>query len=361
MSTVADQYHSMIKECLHPKPPVVPFYSSVIGKILKSPSDLSASYWVQNLVSPVLFYSAVNHIISTLPSPKTFLEVGPHSALAGPIRQALRNNDPNVDYVPTLVRNNSGVVDILHTVGHLWLRNIDIGFNHIVPTGKFLTDLPSYPWHYEGRYWSESRLSKEWRLREFPHHDILGTRTIESTDTDPSWRNMLQLDHVPWIADHEIAGDILFPGAGFITMAGEAIRQLSGSSDYTARRINITAALVLHGGKPVEIITNLRPVRLTTSLDSSWYDFTISSLNGNTWTKHVTGQVMAGAQFQVEAPIIEPLQRKVPPSTWYRTMRKFGLNYGPRFRPLKEISADVCETKAVARLMKGILVIILTK
>jgi len=352
MSTVADRYYSMIEGFLHPRSPIVPFYSSVTGKILKNPTDLSASYWVQNLVSPVLFYSAVNNILSTLPSPKTFLEVGPHSALAGPIRQALRNNDPNVDYVPTLVRNNSGVVDILHTVGHLWLRNIEIDFSRIA-TGKFLPDLPSYPWYYEGRYWSESRLSKEWRLRQFPHHDILGTRVIESTDADPSWRNMLQLDNVSWIADHEIAGDILFPGAGFIAMAGEAIRQLSGSSDYTVRRVNIITALVLHGGKPVEIITNFRPVRLTTSLDSSWYDFTVSSLHGNTWTKHVTGQVMAGAQFHLETPSIEPLQRKVSPSTWYRVMRKFGLNYGPRFRPLKEISADVCETKAVAKLMRG--------
>jgi acyl transferase domain-containing protein len=353
MSTVADRYHSIIEECLDAKPPMVPFYSSVTGKILRSSGDLSASYWVKNLVSPVQFYSAVTRVLSTLRSPKTFLEIGPHSALAGPIRQTLRNNDPHVDYVPTLIRNSNGVGDVLNAAGQLWLRNIDIDFSHIIPNGKFLRDLPPYPWHYEGRYWSESRLSKDWRLRKYPHHDILGTRVIESTDIDPSWRNMLQLDNVPWIADHEIAGEVLFPGAAFIAIAGEAIRQLSGSNDYTVRRVNITTALVLHEGKPVEIITNLRTVRLTTSLDSSWYDFTVSSLHGSTWTKHITGQARAGSEHHTEAPRIDTLQRKVPSSTWYRVMRRFGLSYGPRFRPLKNISAGVCETKAVATLLKG--------
>ncbi|TVY85232.1 Highly reducing polyketide synthase FUM1 [Lachnellula suecica] len=348
------RYQAMIEEGLNARPPRVPFYSSVTGKIIKDGKDLSASYWVKNLVSPVLFYSAVNNILSTLASPKIFLEIGPHSALAGPIRQALRNNDSQVDYVPTLVRSSSGVVDLLNTAGQLWLRNVDIDFRQITPNGKFLRDLPSYSWHYEGRYWSESRLSKDWRLRKYPHHDVLGTRVTQSTDVDPSWRNMLNLDNVPWIVDHEIAGEVLFPGAAFVAIAGEAIRQLSGSNDYTVRRVNITTALVLHEGKPVEVITNLRPVRLTNSLDSSWYDFTVSSLHGDTWIKHVTGQVRPGSECHMEAEEIEPLQRNVPSSSWYRVMRKFGLNYGPRFRPLKNISADVAETIAVATIFKEV-------
>jgi acyl transferase domain-containing protein len=355
MKTVADEYLSMIEDVVSAKAPAIPFYSSVTGKIIRSSGELSASYWVQNLVSPVLFYSAVNQVLATLPSPKTFLEIGPHSVLAGPIRQALRNNDSHVDYVATLVRNNSAVADLLNTAGQLWLRNIDVGFSRIIPHGKFLTDLPSYPWHYQGKHWAESRLSKEWRLRKFPHHDILGTRVIQSTDLDPSWRNILRLDSVPWIRDHEIAGDVLFPGAAFIAMVGEAIRQLSpGWSDYTIRRVNISTALVLPEGNSVEIVTNLRPVRLTRSLDSCWYDFTVSSLHGNTWTKHVSGQVRAGSEFQPETPpLIEPLPRKLPSSVWYRVMKRFGLNYGPKFRQLKNISAGVSGTKAVATLAKG--------
>ena len=348
MKAVEAKYRSLLSKAIHANKPRVPFYSSVTGEVVTSGGALSASYWSQNLVSPVLFSSAVGAIVAGSPSPKIFLEIGPHSALAGPIRQILRNKEKGADYIPTLVRNGDGMLDVLKTAGQLWLSNIDINFDSINPPGKFLTDLPTYPWQYDGRYWVESRLSKEWRLRKFPHHDILGSRITESTDIEPSWRKMLRLDNVPWIQDHEIARDILFPGAAYVAMAGEAIRQLTGSSDFSVRHVDFSAALVLHEGKAVEIITHFRPARLTATLNSSWFDFTVSSLNGTTWVKHCAGQARAGSEFQLPVPSIEPLPRKVPSSVWYRVMRRFGLNYGPRFRGLSNISAHVSERKAVA-------------
>lgn len=357
MRTVSDKYMSSMVEIVHSKAPKVPFYSSVSGKILKDDGALSPQYWVENLVSPVLFYSAVNLVLDTLPSTKVFLEIGPHSALAGPVRQIIRAhpNAQGAEHVATLVRNSNAATDILNTAGQLWLRNVDLNFSQIIPKGRFLTDLPAYHWHYEGKYWEESRLAKEWRLRRFPRHDILGTRIIQSTDAAPSWRNVLRLDNVPWIRDHEIGGDILFPGAAFIAMAGEAIRQLSTetSEAYTVRRVNISSALVLQSSESVEMLTNLRRVKLTNSLESNWYDFTVSSLHGETWTTHISGSIRAGSEHVRESPpAIEQLPRLVSSATWYRAMSRVGMGYGPRFRPLTEISTHVTEQKAVATMPK---------
>lgn len=168
----------------------------------------------------------------------------------------------------TLVRNEDAFKSLLTTGGELWICNATVDLLKINPTGRLLTDLPTYPWHYEGEYWYESRLSKEWRQRKFVHHDILGARVVESSDFDPLWRNLLRLDQVPWIQDHEIAGDVLFPAAGYIAMVGEAMRQLESTVDYTVRSVNFMMALIINEGKPVEIQTHLRKVRLTTSLDS---------------------------------------------------------------------------------------------
>ena len=350
MKAVEAIYRALLGKSIHAREPVVPFYSTVTGGLLRSGEILSTSYWVQNLVSPVLFLSAVSAITDSLPSPKAFLEIGPHSALAGPIRQIIRNEAKEAHYIPTLVRNEDAMIALLKTAGELWLNNLELNFGAINPTGELLTNLPTYPWNYDGGYWYESRLSKEWRQRKFPHHDILGARVTESSEVDPTWRNILRLDNAPWIQDHEIAHDILFPGAGYIAMAGEAIRQLTDLSDYTVRAVNFMSALILNEGKPVEVFTHLRKVQLTTTLDSEWYEFSITSLNGPTTTKHCVGQVRGGSDSRIEAPAIEPLQRMVPSSTWYRVMARFGLNYGPRFRGLKEISAHVSERKAVATL-----------
>lgn len=328
MKTVEAKYRSLLGKAIHAKEPTVPFYSSVTGGLMRNGEILSTGYWIQNLVSPVLFLSAVSAVTDTLPSPKAFLEIGPHSALAGPIRQIIRSEAKEAHYIPTLVRNEDAMTALLKTAGELWISNIDLNFDSINPPGEFLTDLPTYPWNYDGEYWYESRLSKEWRQRKFPHHDLLGARVTESSDVDPTWRNVLRLDNAPWIHDHEIAHDILFPGAGYIAMIGEAIRQLTDLNDYTVRAVNFISALVLNESKSVEVFTHVRRVRLTTTLDSEWYEFSITSFDGTTWTKHCVGQVRGASDSQVPAPVIEPLERKVPSSTWYRVMSRFGLNYG---------------------------------
>ena len=333
MKTVEARYRALLGKSIHAKEPIVPFYSTVTGKLLRSGEILSTSYWVQNLVSPVLFLSAVSATTDSLPSPKAFLEIGPHSALAGPIRQIIRNEAKEAHYIPTLVRNEDAMTALLNTAGELWISNLDLNFGAINPAGELLTDLPTYPWNYDGEYWYESRLSKEWRQRKFPHHDILGARVTESSEVDPTWRNILRLDNVPWIQDHEIVHDILFPGAGYIAMVGEAIRQLTDLRDYTVRAVNFMSALMLNEGKPAEIFTHVRKVRLTTTLDSEWYEFSITSLNGPTTTKHCVGQVRGGSESRIA---------------------RFGLNYGPRFRGLEEISAHVSERKAVATLTDGL-------
>jgi len=349
MSSVSDAYAAKLAKRIHAKTPQIPFFSSVTGDLLEGEAALSSSYWVKNLVSPVLFRSAVEIASTKMTSPKTFLEIGPHKALAGPIRQTLRG-DKDGDYVPTLIRNSDAVKDLFNTVGELWLRKIDVDFSVIMPKGKTLTNLPSYRWHYQSTYWAESRLSKGWRQRKFLPHDLLGTRVVQSSDINPSWRKILRLDDNQWLRDHEIARDVLFPAAGFVSMIGEAIRQLFGSAEYTLRRVAITTALVLSEDVSLEIVTNLRPLRLTTSLDSEWYEFSLSSLSGHTWTKHITGQVKSGAKFPSQPLFDLPLSRKLTADSWYSIMRRFGMNYGPKFRCLREIDADVTNMQASALL-----------
>ena len=350
MKTVESKYRTLLGKSIHAREPAVPLFSSVTGGLLRNGEILSTSYWIQNLTSPVLFLNAVNAAIEYTKSPMIFLEIGPHSALAGPVQQIIRQRSKDAHYVSTLVRNEDALTSLLKTAGELWICNTTIDLGEINPAGRFLTDLPTYPWNYEGEYWYESRLSKEWRQRKFAHHDILGARVIESSDLDPLWRNVLRSDQVPWIQDHEVAGDVLLPGAGYIAMAGEAIRQLGSTVDYTVRAVNFMSALIINEGKPVEIQTHLRKVRLTTSLDSEWYEFSIASLNEGSWTKHCVGQVKEGHTFTTPAPKIEPFPRQVPSSTWYRVMAKLGLVYGPRFQGLQDISAHVSERRAVATL-----------
>ena len=335
MKVVASDYLYQLGT-IDAKRPQVPFYSSVYGN---TTNDLSSSYWVQNLVSPVLFKTAVQVLLadSSSSSNLAFVEVGPHSALAGPTRQILQSEGRSAEYIATLTRNTDAYQSVLQTAGNLWLAGVDVKLASVNPPGSFLTDLPTYSWHYDGEYWVENRMSRDWRFRKFDHHELLGARILESADAGPAWRCKLRIEDAPWLRDHDILGDIIFPGAGYLCMAGEAVKQLhAGSADYTVRRVTLASALVLHG-EPVELVTTLVPARLTTKLNSEWYDFSISSFNGDAWIKHISGQVRPGPELVQEAPEIEPLPRKVANSTMYKVWKEFGLNYGGRFRGLSDI------------------------
>jgi acyl transferase domain-containing protein len=186
-----------------------------------------------------------------------------------------------------MVRKADCVKNFLEAFGQLYQQGVKMDFAARVPAGRCLPDLPTYPWDHAASYWYESRVSKDWRFRKYRHHAILGQRIPESTSFDPCWRVVLSLDDESWLGDHKVQQDVVFPLAGYVAMAGEAIRQITGiEAGYSMRRVVARTAMVLRDSKPVEIVTMLRRHKLTDSTDSVFDDFVISSYSGSVWTKN---------------------------------------------------------------------------
>lgn len=350
MIEYGEEYEASMKLQVQSRKPTIPFFSSVIRKVITEEEQLGPAYWRLNLESPVLFHSAIELCLATQTQDQLFLEVGPHSALAGPIRQILKAmGRANATYVSALTRGGDSTKSVLKMAGELYLQNINLDFAKITRKGNVLTDLPLYQWHHSEVYWKESRVSKEWRLRKFSLHELLGVRTLEGGDLQPEWRNVLRLEDVPWLRDHMVIEDVVFPCACYVAMAGEAIRQMASAEDFTMRHVTIQTALVLQEFKAVELLTSLRPVRLTTTLDSAWYDFSVASYNGSTWMKHCFGQVRAGKESGISAPKFTKHPRGVIDT--YEPLRRIGLNYGPAFQGLTEASALPGKSMAAAKLL----------
>lgn len=183
-------------------------------------------------------------------------------------------------------------------------------------------------------------MSKEWRFAQFPKHPLLGRRQLESISFEPSFRNLLNLDDGPWLRDDIIQGTIIFPAAGYLAMAGEATRQLSGSEDtYKLRHVVLSHALILQEGVDTEIVTNLHPYRINDAFDSEWWEFTIASYSGQAWVKHCVGQVSAGPNQPAQIEDNGRLARKLEKKKVNDTLAKAVMEYGPRFQRLKDITA----------------------
>jgi hypothetical protein len=159
------------------------------------------------------------------------------------------------------------------------------------------------------------------------------------------------ISRVPWLNDHCVGNDIVYPAAGYVAMIGEAIFQVNDVREYTLRDVEISKAMVLYNDKSIEVVTNLRPQRLTSTLDSDWYEFSIVSYDGIAWNKHCSGLVRSGRASSDPPKRTQSLDRKVSSSRWYTVMARVGLNYGSRFTGLKNITASVIDRIAAAEIL----------
>lgn len=345
MKAVGNEFFSLIEPHIQSKPIKIPFFSSVRAKVVRpGESIFGAKYWQNNLESPVLFHTAAVQLTKEMGPDIAHLEVGPHSALAAPLRQIYRALESSTTYASTLSRGVDDSIAFLSALGQLYCAGLPIDpfslseGRSVVP----LTDLPTYPWHYAAPLFSETRVMTNWLQRKYGQHELLGVRTIENGEIEPVWRNNIHLKNLSWIQDHCVGKDIVFPAAAYFAMAGEAAMQLSeNSKSYTLREVNIGAAMVLQEQDSIEVLTTLRKKRLTTTLESKYYEFSISSYHKGAWTQHCWGLVAGGTSAPLSSHTpVEAYSRPVSSKRWYTTMARIGLNYGPRFSGLDEITAD---------------------
>jgi acyl transferase domain-containing protein len=172
MAEVGGEYRStMTTSGVVGRIPSIPFFSSVTGQLYPETIEdkLGPVYWQENLERPVRFREAISAILNhSGTNNPIFLEVGPHPALKGPVRQILTRGASKACHVSTLVRRQNGMEDFLATVGKLYTYGFEIDFLTLI-LGSSISDLPSYLWHHPESYWYESRVSKKNGASENTH------------------------------------------------------------------------------------------------------------------------------------------------------------------------------------------------
>ncbi len=127
--------------------------SSVMGSEVDA-ELLGPHYWVRNLISPVLFADAIKEMVSPADGDgkntlDLLIEVGPHSALGGPIEQVLSHHGiKNVDYKSVLIRGENSLESSLNLASELFLQGVPLQVQKANgdSDGRLLTHLPPYPW-----------------------------------------------------------------------------------------------------------------------------------------------------------------------------------------------------------------------
>lgn len=366
MKEIGEGFEASMREVVsrrghHPEAnPTASLFSSVFGKRITQDFQITPSYWRQNLESPVIFSPALSELVDS--GVDHIIEVGPHSALAGPIRQielsfrALSKSFPL--YSPSLVRNENSEECMLTLVGTLFNDGVNIKMEEVnrvenpvtleVENPSLLTDLPTYQYSYGPSTHRMSRLEKEFRYPKFPFHRLLGGRVLGGSPRSPAWRNIWDTKQFPEIDGTRFLGAPSVPVSCLLEMVFTAAQQLALMRDPSSPipgSLTVTNVLLPN----VLTIETERDVVTSFSVDSSRessFLFEISSVQGNEATLHCSGHAkietddLKGSDnaFSSLKELDTPIA--VSSSKWYRALEATGLEYKTPWQTMGQIYFD---------------------
>ncbi len=223
----------------------LPLYSTVTGELLDT-AGMDGTYWFTNLRQTVRFADAVTAVhVAGL---RHWVEVSAHPVLTMAVEETV---DAAV-VTGTLRRDEGGADRLIASAAALWVAGGTVDWATVF-AGRSVerVDLPTYPFERQ-RYW----------LRPAPaggdmaaaglsdaDHPLLGA-AVSVADGGVLLTGRLSAGTVPWLADHQVAGTVLFPGTGFVELA---IRAGDEVGCPYVRELTLQAPLVLPESGAVQV------------------------------------------------------------------------------------------------------------
>ncbi|MEV0598228.1 amino acid adenylation domain-containing protein [Streptomyces sp. NPDC050315] len=326
---------------LKPRPPEVPLYLTAHQDIAPS-SQLDAAYWWANVREPVRFRAAVDRLAED--GHRLFLELGPHPVLGHSIAECLEATGTEGRTLASMHRQEEDEAErFSRTLAELHTLGVELNWSGLHPGGR-VVPLPRYPWRQE-RYWAEPEGIAQLRLGRLDH-PLLGRRT---THTRPTWEARLDTEQLPYLADHRIQGNVVFPAAGYLEMAAQAVRALTGGGPAVLADIRLAKALFLDDAQPTAV---------QFSFDPDGADFTVATGAADP-TVHATGVVRTG-QRRAPGPALDPdeirsrTRRRLSGPETYAALAEQGYEYGPAFQGIEEVWTGSGEALARIRPPAGL-------
>uniref|UniRef100_A0A023GNU9 Putative animal-type fatty acid synthase n=1 Tax=Amblyomma triste TaxID=251400 RepID=A0A023GNU9_AMBTT len=172
----------------------------------------SVDYLVQNLVAPVLFYEAVQHV----PKDAIIVEIGPHCLLQAILRRTLSST---ASCMGLMKREEDNVTFLLKSLGKLHTLGMQLNLSPLYPSVSFPVPrgTPSIG-HLVS--WDHSQ---NWAVAKW--NQFSGSRQISEDIVEI---NLDSNEEDEYLVGHQLAGRIVFPGAGYMVMAWKSLAKRCG-------------------------------------------------------------------------------------------------------------------------------------
>jgi polyketide synthase 12 len=324
-----------------------PFYSAVTGGPVNT-AELDGDYWYRNLRETVHFAEATKALLGS--GYGAFIEISPHPVLTVPIQETSEQNGQTIAAIGSLRREEGGPERMLASLSEAWVNGVDVSWSAVLDgTNARTVPLPKYAFQRR-RYWLDAPAGVGDMLevgQSSAEHPLLGANVSPAGGDYQLLTGRLSLQSHPWLADHEVMGLVVFPGAGLLELAIHA-GTLIGCG--VVRELTLEAPLILQeqGAVHIQLVIEEPGEAATRTLaiySRPESDASGSSLGGQTWVRNASGVLAPGA------PESEPSSfpaGQLSDSAWppadaapidttdiYERLAALGVSYGPAFQGLR--------------------------
>lgn len=325
---------------IRPDAPTIPFYSTVSGKREKD-AVTGPDYWWRNVRETVRFSDAIDRLLDD--GYRAMLEIGSSPVLRPSLRQCTDTRSLPVAITHSLSRKEPSLDSLFAGLGALLTSGFAAEPGAASPNGTRLTDLPLYPFDRE-KFWTESPRWKSSRVEKV-EHPFLAQRT---RDTGSTWHFRPDFKTFPYLIDHSLDGNAIFPAAAFVESALALAFAFHGNTPkhVVLEEIEFRQALLLPEGRTSPT------VRI--ALDENGSAFQIHSSSDpdcRNWALHAEGGMRVSGKASAHpakamAEATERCRNVIDPADFYRRFDHIGLRYGPRFQGIKELRSGEGEVVA---------------
>ena len=284
-------------------------------------------YFVNNLVSPVLFKEAFEKV----PTNANLIEIAPHCLLQAILKRSMSKD---AVYIPMMKRNNneSNMEVLFSAIGTLYQLGLHPTIEKFYPRVQFPVSRgtqslsPLVKWDH----------SQSWLVTQYPEY------FNPSSNADFTVKCDINEAEDEYIADHCVDGRILFPATGYLLLAWKMLAKCKGQ--FYDKMPVLFENITLHRAT---ILTKTNSAKFVVRLMETSGDFSVSE-GGNVI---VSGKIFAQSE---ESPlklqsllekdsIGEPMYEEdvvLSQKELYKELRVRGYDYGPNFQGLHQLSLN---------------------
>jgi acyl transferase domain-containing protein/surfactin synthase thioesterase subunit/acyl carrier protein len=331
--------------------PELPLISNLTGKLMPGAPD--KYYWRRHVREPVRFGDGMLALAELGCS--TFLEIGPHRALLPMAQACLGASARHAVWISTLNRQKSDADAVSDMLTALYLAGHKLDWAAVHTDGPWRRmPLPTYPFERQ-RHWLEDAEHPQ-RTREpmEPPHPLVGAR-VNSAAKEVCYEVRYGVRHASFLSDHRIAGNIVLPTTAELEVATVVGRTQFRSSQVSFEGAMHHQAMSFANGedRAVKIlVTPQKPDRAIFKLVSA------DAPDSELWQTHMTGTLRRSETPRPSVfstnEVRARCQQEVQTNELYERLASLGLEYGPRFRGVREFYLGQHEALAKVALMDGL-------